>query len=230
MDLGRAFRFMFNDPGWLVKLLIGGVVALIPVIGSIVVSGYSYTVARNVARGNDHTLPEWNEFGDMLVRGLIGIVVGLAYGLPAILIGGCLGAALGTAGATAERDGGGGGIAALAVCVYPIFFLALLVCNALALVAIARYLATDQFGEAFKVGAVFADFRNNLGLWVQLLLLAILASLVATLGLIALFIGVLFTAFYAQVVIGHGLGQVIARVHPAHTSGTPGNVPSVTSF
>ena len=72
MDFGKAFGYVFEDEGWVSKVLIGGLVALIPIIGSLVVSGYSYKIAQNVARGAARPLPEWNEFGDALARGFFG--------------------------------------------------------------------------------------------------------------------------------------------------------------
>lgn len=45
----------------------------------------------------------------------------------------------------------------------------------------------------------------------MLLLVAILAGIAANIGMIACLIGVLFTSFYAQCVVGHALGQVVAR-------------------
>jgi uncharacterized membrane protein len=40
MDFGRAFSFVFEDPDWLKKVAIAGLVMLIPVIGQLVVLGW----------------------------------------------------------------------------------------------------------------------------------------------------------------------------------------------
>jgi len=59
---------------------------------------------------------------------------------------------------------------------------------------------------------VIASARANLGTWLILLLVVILAGFVGSLGVIACGVGVLFTSFYAQCVIGHSLGQTVAQL------------------
>jgi hypothetical protein len=66
--------------------------------------------------------------------------------------------------------------------------------------------------EAFKFSEVVAGARGNLGAWLMVLLVVILAGFVGGLGAIACGVGVLFTSFYAQCVIGHSLGQTIAQL------------------
>jgi len=212
VDIGKAFSYVFEDGGWVSKVLIGGLIFLIPIIGQLVVSGYSYKVAQNVARGAERPLPEWNEFGDALARGFFGAVITLVYVLPVILLGLIL--AIVTAGSAAASgdERAGGAVAGLSVCLFPLLFILGIVCGVPALTAIARYLATDNVGEAFRFGEVLASLRANLGAWVMLLLVAILAGFVSSLGLIACGVGVLFTSFYAQCVIGHGLGQTIRQI------------------
>ena len=212
MDFGKAFGYVFEDEGWVSKVLIGGLVFLIPIVGQLAVTGYSYKVAQNVARGAARPLPEWSEFGDALARGFLGAVITLVYSLPAMIIAVVF--ALGVVGTAAasgdERAGGAVGL--LMICLFPLIFVLALACGIVALTALARYLATDNFGEAFKFGEVFASLRGSIGAWVMLLLVAILANFVAGLGLIACGFGVLFTSFYAQCVLGHGLGQTIRQL------------------
>jgi hypothetical protein len=229
VDIGKSFGFVFEDEGWVSKVLIGGLVALIPVIGALTVSGYSYKVAQNVARGVERPLPEWNEFGDALARGFYGWVITLVYSLPAVLV--VVVFALITAGATAARgDRAGGAVAGLSLCLFPLLFILAIVCGIAALTAIARYLATDSFGEAFKFGEIFASLRANIGAWIMLVLVAILAGLASSLGLIACGIGVLFTSFYAQCVIGHALGQTIRNLGLSRLTTPPASYGSPPSY
>jgi hypothetical protein len=221
VDIGKAFSFVFDDEGWVSKVLIGGLIALIPIVGTFVVSGYGYKVAQNVARGVERPLPDWSEFGDALMRGLIGFVISLVYTLPVALLGIVLAVITAGAAAAAGDERGGAAVGGLFVCLVPIMIILGLICGAAALAAVARYLATDDFGQAFKFGEVLASLRNNLGAWVMLLLVAILAGFVASLGIIACGIGVLFTSFYAQAVIGHALGQTIRQLGLGQYSAPP---------
>ena len=209
-------------------MLIGGLVFLIPIVGQLAVTGYSYKVAQNVARGAARPLPEWNEFGDALARGFFGWVITLVYSLPVILF--AIIFALITAGAAAASGDqrGGGAAGALTLCLVPIIFILALVCGVAALTAVARYLATDNFGDAFKFNEVLASLRGGIGAWVMLLLVAIVAGFVAGLGIIACGVGVLFTSFYAQCVIGHGLGQTIRQLNLGQYDAPPSYGPPPT--
>ena len=57
MDIGKAFSFVFEDEEWVSKILIGGLIALIPLVGQLVVLGYALKVAQNVAQGSPRPLP-----------------------------------------------------------------------------------------------------------------------------------------------------------------------------
>jgi len=68
------------------------------------------------------------------------------------------------------------------------------------------------FSRSGETSEVIAAARANLGAWLMLILVVILAGFVGSLGLIACGIGALFTSFYAQCVIGHSLGQTVAQL------------------
>lgn len=221
MDIGRAFSFVFDDERWLNKVLLGGLISLIPLIGQFVVAGYGFTVTRNLLRGSERPLPEWNEFGDMLVRGLFGALIQMVYALPVALLVACFATSV-SLGAAAGGENGGGAIAGtLALCLFPLMLIGIFVLSVLGYAAVGRYLATDDVGAAFQVGEVVASVRNHLTPWLMLLLLGILAGVVASLGILALGVGVLFTSFYAQCVIGHGLGQVLRQTGPLAAAQPP---------
>jgi hypothetical protein len=216
MEIGKAFSFVTEDEQWITKVLIGGLIQFVPLLGTIAILGYSYRVAQNVARGNPRPLPAWGEFGDFLGRGFMALVIQIVYLLPLIVLYGVF-AFLTVAGAAAAGDSeaGAGVVGLLTLCFIPIQLIAALVCGLAALAAIMRYLATDSLGEAFKFGEVIATLRNHIGSFLMILVVGILAGLAAgLLGVIACGIGVLFTAFYAQCVIGHAIGQAMQRIFP----------------
>jgi hypothetical protein len=215
MEIGKAFSFVTEDEQWITKVLIGGLIQFVPLLGTIAILGYSYRVAQNVARGNPRPLPAWGEFGDFLGRGFFALVIQIVYLLPLIVLYGVF-VFLTVAGAAAAGDSeaGAGVVGLLGLCLIPLILIAALVCGFASLAAIMRYLATDSLGEAFKFGEVIATLRNHIGSFLMILVVGILAGLVAGLGVIACGIGVLFTAFYAQCVIGHAIGQAMQRIFP----------------
>lgn len=227
MEIGKAFSFVTEDEQWITKVLLGGLVALIPFVGAFVIYGYTFRIAQNVARGNPRPLPAWDEFGDMLARGFFAWVIQIVYLLPVMLIYFLI--AVLTAGAaalTTEADGSGGAGVLIGLCLFPLVFIAAILCGMAALAAVMRFLATDSFGEAFKFGEVIASLRANISAFLMILVVGILAGIVGSLGIIACGVGVLFTVFYSQCVIGHAIGQTIPRIYPTGiVQPTPGYGP-----
>src|SRR5213595_2417929 len=126
MDIGKAFSYVFEDEQWISKVLLGGVILLIPIVGWIAVSGYMVKVAQNVAQGNPRPLPEWSEFGDHFMRGLHGIVIQIVYQLPTIILYilfFCVLAAAGGAAGSDRGSNGAGAIGALSLCLLPLVFI-----------------------------------------------------------------------------------------------------------
>jgi hypothetical protein len=223
LDIGRAFTFFNEDPKGMNKILIGGglaiatFLALFTVIGwiplALILIGYGVQLTRNVIAGQQYPLPEWDNWGERLVDGFKGWLVGFVYSLPAAILQGIFtvpqyinqvrtamgdttsdGAAIATSGLSSI----GGCLAWIVGIIFSMFSAA----------AIGRYAATNSLGEAFQFGAVFNLFRQNIGNYVVIALFAgIVLNFIAALGLIAFCIGVFFTIFYSQVVLYHLYGQ-----------------------
>lgn len=221
MDLGRAFGFIAEDERWLTKILIGGLLLFIPVVGALALIGYMLETARNVAQGNPRPLPEWSNFGDKLVNGLYGFVIQLIYGLPVALLGivmMCV--VLGGVAASGGNDPAPGVVLPL-FCFIPLMIVLGLMLQPVLFAAQARYVQTNSLAAALKFGEVISMVRGSLSTWIMLWLVNILCGLVASLGMVFFAIGVLFTAVYAQAVFGHVLGQVVAQQGGVSGSGTP---------
>lgn len=71
---------LIGENGVLMKLLIGGGVMLIPVIGSWIASGYALRAFKRVLQG-DYRLPEWDDFAGDFVNGLILTIGLLVFGV-----------------------------------------------------------------------------------------------------------------------------------------------------
>ena len=96
MDIGRSFTYMFEDQDWIKKILIGGVVSLVPVV-NFAALGYFIEALKNTVEGRELPLPEWDDFGGKFMKGLMAgiasflymlpimIVVGIVFGLTAVL-------------------------------------------------------------------------------------------------------------------------------------------------
>jgi hypothetical protein len=216
MDIGRTFSYVTEDERWVTKVLIGGLVGIIPIVGQLAVMGYMFKVAQNVARGSERPLPEWGEFGDLIMRGLYGLVISLVYFIPYIVLAILFSCVTGGLGAAAENSDSAGSLVGGLACLFVPLMLIFAIGGAiLAWGGYARYIATGQLSEAFKFGEVVALIRNNINLWLMMLVVGLLSGVVASLGIIACGVGVLFTSFYAYLMQGHALGQVVAQIYPS---------------
>ncbi|NJN15013.1 MAG: DUF4013 domain-containing protein [Oscillochloris sp.] len=222
MDLARAFSYVLDDEQWIVTVLIGGLLLLVPILGPIMLTGFMLEAARNVAAGNPRPLPRWDRFGEKFIDGLYGIIIQIVYNLPVILFS-CLLACIAVVaviGGTSEEEIGIL-MAGLSLCIMPVVLLLSIVLQPVTLAALARYVQTGSLSETLKVGDVVQITRSDLGAWVVLWLLQILCSFVGSLGSALLVIGVFFTMFYSQAVFGHLLGQTVQRMNQDTPPPTP---------
>jgi len=204
MDFGKAFSFVFEDEDWLKKIGVGGLLALIPIVGIFVVIGWGLEITKRVIKGEAEVLPEWDDFGGYLTKGFLVFLIAFIYTLPILIIQGC-----GSAGYLFDTsDDTVAMIAGIVSACFGCFTAILSLVIYLVLpAAVGRYAATDELGEAFKIGEIFRTVKENLGTYGMVLLGGMLASLVASLGTIACVIGVLFTMVYSMAINGHLWGQ-----------------------
>lgn len=87
MDIGKAISFIFNDPDWWKKLLIGTLILMIPIIGLIVLKGWWIEIIKRVAKDDPEPLPSFDNFGELLSNGFRSILVYLVYKSPVIILG-----------------------------------------------------------------------------------------------------------------------------------------------
>lgn len=215
MDISKAFSFVFEDEEWVSKILIGGLIALIPLVGQLAALGYALKVAQNVAQGNPRPLPRWSEFGDHLMRGLYDLVIRLIYTSPILvimLLFACIGGLAGGASSSQRAQERFGMIfGAVGLCLIPLILVLALVLSVVTFAALGRFVATNNLAAALRIGEIVALARKSIGAWAMVLVVSILAGFVGGLGAIACGIGALFTGFYAQCVIGHALGQTVVQ-------------------
>jgi|Deesub1362A_J573_1020465.scaffolds.fasta_scaffold00887_8 thiamine transporter ThiT len=204
MDIGRAFSYVFEDTDWIKKVLIGGVLFLIPIVGWLALSGWTLEIARRVVKGDPNPLPDWSDFGLIFSNGAKAFLVGLVPALPMFII--TLPAGLAGSFAAGNEDllAVVGIVTFCANCLALIYSLLLMVYYPAAFGMLA---ATDDLGRAVNPAQIIALVRSAPGTFVIAALATWLASLVAGLGMIACFVGVIFTYPYAAAVIGHLYGQ-----------------------
>ena len=206
MDWGKAFTYVFDDKDWVTKILIGGILSLIPVV-NLVVLGYALKVLKNVANGAEQPLPGWDDFGDYFVKGLVSFLGAVVWALPVIIMGMLTAMfSIMTGYETSSNQ-----VGPFVACIWGLNCLSglygLFLCIVLP-AACTKYAIHNEFGDFFRFGEIFKYIGSNLGNYIIALLLAWIAQFIAGFGVILCFIGVIFTAFWAILVGGHLFGQV----------------------
>jgi hypothetical protein len=201
MDFGRAFTFVLEDRDWVRKLLLVGLITLIPFAGWIFVLGWTLEISGRVTQGEAVILPGLEDFGERMVQGVKGFVIAFIYTLPitvvAMVYGGIF--ALNTDAAEAAVIS-----TVLYVCCISAISLILAAFMPAAFGALAD---TGQIREAFRLGRILALIKAAPGAYLLAIVGVWLAGFLSMLGLLLFCVGIIFTAVYAAAVQGNLYGQ-----------------------
>lgn len=217
MDFGRAFTFVTEDPDWLKKILINGLIMLIPVVGTLYVLGWALEVGRRTANYEEPVrLPEL-EFGRYLGLGIKAFVVMFVYTLPAMVLAPSLNILVSMASGSGTNSDIVGVLAMLVsmVC-FCVIFLYFLVYMFMYPAIVMRTTMTNSIGAGLKLGEVFALVKAAPSAYLIAILGVLAASFAASLiGGLLCGVGVIFTSVYSMAVTGHFIGQAY-RVASRH--------------
>ncbi len=189
-NLGRAFNFMFEDPEWLQKILIGGCFVLLSciLIGIPFVLGYMLLLIKNTTEGRPLPLPAWDNLGDKFTSGLMCLVMLLLWAVPVWIV-------------------------AFILMMIPCLGWIILVPFVLAVYLIipyimARFAVGGKISDAFDFAGIIAFLTQNLMNLVIVLVMSIVLNFISYFGILALGVGFLFTNFWAQLGIAFLAGEL----------------------
>jgi hypothetical protein len=208
-DFVKPFAFIFEDPRWLTKVLVGGLFLLLSIllIGWFFVMGYMARLARNVVAGMQHPLPEWDDLGEYFVEGFRLFVVVLLYVLPLIVIAlifGVPGAIMGAAESEGVQNVGGCLMGTVWCLVLPLSLAFTFFVPA----AMLRAVMERRLGAAFEIGEIWSFIMANIGNYLLAIVIYFVARFAAGFGIILLCIGVIFTEFWALAATTYAFAQV----------------------
>ena len=218
MDVGSAFTFMFDDEAWVKKLAIGGGIIIsglifLPILIGLalllVINGYILLTLKNVRDGRSIPLPEWSDFGDLFSKGLMVFAIWFVYHLPALIFL-CLSSA--TNPIIVSQLGIGSEISDTLRYIYfcflcfeyTLFFLGSVMFPA----ALIRYAQYDTLGSAFHFREIFSFISGNIGNYIIVILLKMVAGLIAVFGFMLCFVGIFFAGFWSILVGANLYGQL----------------------
>lgn len=209
-DIGVAFKFQFQDPNWVSKMLLGALFEFLSIllIGSWIVMGYQVEVIQRVMRKEERALPEWDRLSEKLLRGIKLFVISIIYYIPLGLIIVPLMFFVGLSSTFHSQDVEAlSGFTALSAVIFIILPYVLFV-SILMPVVYLEFARNERMGDALNVPAVLKFFGRNLGNVILLALIMLVVNILSAFGLLLCIVGIFFTSFYAKLVSAHLTGQL----------------------
>lgn len=211
MDYGKIIKFPMEDKNWLVKIIIGGILSIIPIV-NFIAFGYEFKVMKN-SINKKPSMPEWKNFTDLFVKGLVVFVIALLYMIIPLII------FLGVAGFSSLSyiAGDFANPYSIIIAILPALFIGgilLLIVGFILPMAIAMYAKSDNFGDAFKLSEILNRIKSIFGEYlISYIILIVLGFILMLIGLIP-FIGWLlglFGSFYLGVLALNMFGELYLK-------------------
>lgn len=195
-SVGDSFAWAFKDPQWASKMLIQGLIVIIPIVGWIAMTGWLMMAFENARSGKNELPPA----GFHLERGfpifLVFLVYGIVLKIPSIILYAIAGAAAGASNGNNAGAVAGSGLGSLAG------LLSLVTSLFLAFLVPALIVNTYHHGLAggFDIQRVWQYATVNVSNSVITALIVFVASIIGGLGFIVCCIGIIFTIPYENTI------------------------------
>jgi hypothetical protein len=197
-DFGDAFAWPTRDPQWIGKLIVVGLIGIIPIVGQVNLLGWTLASLDNLRAGRQELAPaNFSHLG----RGASLFVVMLVYGLVIVIVAALFYVPGLTLVATTQANGGGAaaGLVLVSVGGLVIFLVSL----GYAWLQPIIYLRTDRggFGAGLDFAAVLAMLRADPLKTLLAALLMYVGGLIGSLGAVVCLVGLVFTIPYGYAIV-----------------------------
>ena len=223
--LEDGFSYPLRDD-WIGRIVIGGVLGFLTVlvVPAFLIVGYLVRVLEGTI-GGDEVPPEFTDWGDLLMKGVIGTIIGIAYTVvPVVAYGVVIAVVAGTGGAVGGDAGaliGAVGVL-LALAFVPVLFLVYYAVPA----ALSAYAARGELGAAFDPDLLKPALLSTEYLVAVLMPIVVaVVTWIATAVLAVTVVGLLlvpFVQFYGQVAVFRMFGTAFAAVNDRIDGGPVG--------
>lgn len=218
MDFMKAITYPFDDDEWLKKIGLGVLIQLIPIVGALAISGWSFEIAKRVKNDDPTPLPDWSDFGGMLGKGFMLAIAGLIYYAPILVVFCLLAVAQSvlTGGAVAADSedllaGAAGGMTILYGCCGCLAFIYGIAAAIVYWGGYIRYIDSEEFGTFFQFGDNISLARENIGDFGMAILYLILGGIIGSV-ISGTGIGAIIVQPFMSYFSGHILGQLAQKV------------------
>jgi hypothetical protein len=196
-DFVKAFTFVFNDPDWVKKTLLGGLFYMLAmfIVGAFIVFGYLAQMMRNVVAGMERPLPEWNNIGGYLVEGLKLSLICIVWYAPLIALALLFVVPVAMLG-DPDTEGAAAGLMS---CGIGLVILLTLLISLLLPAALSLAVVRERASAAFEFGTIIAFIRANAMNYVLAIVVYLISNTLSQFGVILLCVGIFFTVFLSLV-------------------------------
>jgi len=212
MEIGESIKYPTTDNDWIKKVVIGGILGMIPIV-NFIVQGYYLKILKGSIE-NKSGMPEWEDWGNLFIKGLIVFIISIIYMLIPIIVisisvGGAILAAIsgGTEAMIAAIGAAAGGLL--------IAFILMLISLLLLPMALAIYAKEESFGSAFRFGEIinriFSNFGSYILVYLVIIVLGIIVGIITGILNIIPYLGMviaIFANFYIVAVAANMFGEV----------------------
>ncbi len=212
--ISDSFSFIFRDPDWPLKMLVGSLFVFLSMflIGIPVLYGYLIELLQRVRRNEQRPLPEWKDPGIKFLTGLKYCITLFLYYLPFMII--LLPIIFMTALVIPAAYRSPDDLALFAL--LPPIVIIILVYTVLMVILTPfiaiRFAVNERIGDGLSVGKIFRSLGRHGGDAIILFLLSLAVSLGSAIGLIVFIIGIFATSFYSHCVTFHLYGQLAQSI------------------
>jgi hypothetical protein len=220
-DLQDLVTYMFRDPVWVSKVVLGAVLALIPIL-NFVVYGYALRVINNVRNSREPVMPAWGgDFGKLWTEGLMLVIINFVYLIPLLLVNMILGGI--AAAAASSQSGGGSAVATVFGILIVLFDLVYGVAMLFWLQgAFINYAVEEKLAAGFDIQRIRAIVMGNLGrllltvgiaigLAIVISVISVLVGWIPCLGQLLVLALSFLSVFYILLVMAYNCGIVALR-------------------
>ncbi|AEH07056.1 DUF4013 domain-containing protein [Methanothermococcus okinawensis] len=202
MELSDGLKYPMEDTEWIKKIIIGGILNIIPIVNFISFGYALETMESIIINKNQTNLPEWDEFGSKFIKGFMGIIISIIYLIIPIII------MIITTFSYGHKSTG------LFVSGISVSGILMIIIGFILPMALANYVAKGSFGAAFELGEIIGRIKSVVSeyivCYVVMIVLYVVAGFISAIPIIGWIIGAIL-GFYLQLVYAYYFGNLYTK-------------------
>jgi membrane-associated HD superfamily phosphohydrolase len=202
MEIMKSIGFPTNDNDWIKKVLIGGILLIIPII-HFVCTGYYLRAIKGGIEGRNN-MPEWKEWGDLFIKGIMLFIITFVYLVIPVMMASIIMFIPGLFESMMVFN------TFFILAGSLICFIILILANLMFPMSLAMFANEGSFGDAFKINEIISRINS---VFLDYLIAIIVVNILFLFVLMVAWIPIIGWAalFYVMVAAGNIYGEAFAN-------------------